>query len=131
MILIIHPEKIPSIALPAGISLRHIYRDFLRYLFKHTQAYFEDRIIDGKQIWNKHRSEMEFILAHPNGWGIREQTFLRTAAVEAGLSDTASASTKIRFVTEAEASVHFCLHRTNLGTRLQVCTLLLLPLPTW
>jgi hypothetical protein len=63
---------------------------------------------------------MEVIIAHPNGWGIREQTFLRSAAVAAGFSTTDQASTKVRFVSEAEASVHFCIHHTNLGTVLKV-----------
>ena len=63
---------------------------------------------------------MEVVIAHPNGWGIREQTFLRGAAVEAGFAGTNNARTNIRFVTEAEASVHFCVYHTNLGERLKV-----------
>jgi hypothetical protein len=107
-------------ALPPGVSLQQVYSDFLGYLLQHTQTYFEDRIVDGRHIWQKYRSTMQFIIAHPNGWGIREQTFLRSAAVKAGLATTDSAHTNIRFVTEAEASVHFCIYHTNLGSRLQV-----------
>ncbi|CEL62443.1 hypothetical protein RSOLAG1IB_04799 [Rhizoctonia solani AG-1 IB] len=62
---------------------------------------------------------MEVIIAHPNGWGIREQAFLRSVAVAAGFSTADQAPTKVRFVTEAEASVHFCIHHTNLGTVLK------------
>ncbi|KAB5593091.1 Heat shock protein HSP70 [Ceratobasidium theobromae] len=105
--------------LPPGVPLRQIYSDFLGYLLKHTQLYFEDRILDGKQIWEKYKPTMEVIIAHPNGWGIREQTFLRTAAVEAGFADPDKASSRIRFVTEAEASVHYCIHHTNLGNQLK------------
>jgi len=105
--------------LPSGVSLRQVYSDFLGYLLKHTRSFFEDRIIDGKQIWESYQPTMEVVIAHPNGWSIREQTFLRSAAVEAGFTDKAAAPTKIRFVTEAEASVHFCIHHTNLGNRLQ------------
>ncbi|KAG9126354.1 hypothetical protein FRC07_003747 [Ceratobasidium sp. 392] len=105
-------------ALPNGVSLRQIYTDFLRYLFKHTRTFFEDRIVDGRLIWENYRSRMEVVIAHPNGWGIREQAFLRAVAVDAGLA-LASSSHKIRFVTEAEASVHFCIYHTNLGNRLQ------------
>ncbi|KAG8792440.1 hypothetical protein FRC12_006087 [Ceratobasidium sp. 428] len=64
---------------------------------------------------------MEVVIAHPNGWGIREQTLLREAAVDAGFTSSSSPH-KIRFVTEAEASVHFCINRTNLGNCLQVGT---------
>ncbi|GAB1520866.1 hypothetical protein RhiTH_003955 [Rhizoctonia solani] len=105
--------------LPPGVSLLRVYSDFLGYLIRHTQTFFEDRIIDGRLIWQKHRPSMQFIIAHPNGWGIREQAFLRTAATNAGLVTNATAATCIRFVTEAEASVHFCIYHTNLGSRLK------------
>ncbi|KAG8712280.1 hypothetical protein FRC11_000550 [Ceratobasidium sp. 423] len=62
---------------------------------------------------------MEVIIAHPNGWGIREQTFLRKVAVDAGLSTSDQAQRNIRFLTEAEASVHFCIYHTNLGNRFE------------
>jgi hypothetical protein len=71
---------------------------------------------------------MEVVIAHPNGWGIREQTFLRAAAVDAGFASASAAPSKIRFVTEAEASVHFCIYHTNLGSRLQVRSNLMLQL---
>ncbi|KAL5632506.1 hypothetical protein ACGC1H_005453 [Rhizoctonia solani] len=101
--------------LPPGVSLRQIYSDFLGYLLKHTKTYFEDRILDGKSIWERHSPDMEVIIAHPNGWGLREQQFLRSATIAAGFSTPDQASSKVRFVTEAEASVHFCIHHTNLG----------------
>ncbi|KAH7325425.1 hypothetical protein B0J17DRAFT_681320 [Rhizoctonia solani] len=106
-------------ALPPGVSIAQIYTDFLDYLLKHTKEFFEDRILDGKAIWERYSPEMEIVIAHPNGWGIREQTFLRKVAVDAGLSTTDKAHRNIRFLTEAEASVHFCIHHTNLGNRLQ------------
>ncbi|KAJ1303450.1 hypothetical protein OPQ81_011639 [Rhizoctonia solani] len=105
--------------LPHGVTLRQIYSDFLGYLLKHTRAFFEDRILDGKQIWERYSPTMEVVIAHPNGWGIREQAFLRSAAVSAGFATADLAPAKVRFVTEAEASVHFCIHHTNLGTVLQ------------
>ncbi|KAG9125789.1 hypothetical protein FRC07_006216 [Ceratobasidium sp. 392] len=108
--------------LPNGISLRQIYSDFLGYLLKHTRSFFEDRIIDGQLIWKDYQPLMEVVIAHPNGWGLREQTFLRAAAVDAGLASASSAQAKIRFVTEAEASVHFCIYHTNLGNRIQAGT---------
>jgi hypothetical protein len=100
-------------------ALSQIYADFLRYLLQHTQQFFKERILDGRNIWQTYRPDMEVIIAHPNGWGIREQTFLRTAAVMAGLTSTAQASNNVHFVTEAEASVHFCMHYTTLGSHLK------------
>ncbi|CAE6486277.1 unnamed protein product, partial [Rhizoctonia solani] len=114
-------------ALPLGVNLKQIYSDFLKYLLKHTQAYFEDRVLDGKKIWEKYSPKMEVVIAHPNGWYCREQTFLRSAAVTAGLASEDTASSRIRFVTEAEASVHFCIHYANMknvlktGTSFGVC----------
>jgi hypothetical protein len=102
------------------VTLSQIYSDFLGYLLKHTKIFFEDRVLDGKQIWARYSPTMEVVIAHPNGWGIREQTFLRSAAVAAGFSNTEQALGKIRFLTEAEASVHFCIHNTNLGNVLKV-----------
>jgi hypothetical protein len=63
---------------------------------------------------------MDVIIAHPNGWGIREQTFLRTAAVTAGFTSVEQASSQVHFVTEAEASVHFCTYYTTLRNQLKV-----------
>ncbi|CEL62427.1 hypothetical protein RSOLAG1IB_04783 [Rhizoctonia solani AG-1 IB] len=106
-------------SLPPGVPLRKVYSDFLGYLLLNTESYFEDRVVDGKRIWQRYSPEMEVIIAHPNGWGIREQTFLRNAAIDAKLVVSSQATRKIRFVTEAEASVHFCIYHTNLGNRLQ------------
>ncbi|KAL5632499.1 hypothetical protein ACGC1H_005447 [Rhizoctonia solani] len=114
-------------ALPPGVNLEQIYSDFLRYLLKHTKAYFEDRVLDGKYIWERYSPKMEVVVAHPNGWGLREQQFLRSATIAAGLAGEDTASSKVRFVTEAEASVHFCIHHANVknvlkpGTSFGVC----------
>ncbi|KAG8731399.1 hypothetical protein FRC11_004265, partial [Ceratobasidium sp. 423] len=101
--------------LPPGVTLRQIYSDFLGYLLNHTRVFFEERVVDGRQIWGRYSPTMEVVIAHPNGWGIREQAFLRSAAVAAGFSTTGQASSRIRFVTEAEASVQFCIYNSNLS----------------
>ncbi|CAE6435925.1 unnamed protein product [Rhizoctonia solani] len=111
--------------LPPGVSIRQVYTDFLGYLLKHTKEYFEDRILDGKLIWGRYNSHMEVVIAHPNGWGIREQAFLRKVAVDAGFATSEKAQKNIRFLSEAEASVHFCIHHTNLGNRLQASRLIM------
>ncbi|KAG8759784.1 hypothetical protein FRC11_001447, partial [Ceratobasidium sp. 423] len=118
----LYPDKIKTRVgkdLPPGVSLEQIYSDFLGYLLEYTRTHFEDHILDGKDIWQKFSPEMEVVLAHPNGWGIREQAFLRSAVIRAGLLTTDRALSQVRFVAEAEASVHFCIHHANLGSRLQ------------
>jgi hypothetical protein len=107
-------------ALPPGISLIQIYSDFLSYLLKHTQAFVERRILLGRHMWEKYNSTMQITIAHPNGWGTPEQDFLRKAIVNTGFVSEDSASNQVHFVTEAEASVHYCLHHSNLNRKLQV-----------
>ncbi|CAE6537632.1 unnamed protein product [Rhizoctonia solani] len=105
--------------LPFSVSLRQVYSDFLGYLLQRTQTYFEDHISGGKQIWKQYKPTMEVVLAHPNGWGIREQSTLRSAAVEAGFTSADDAATLIHFVHEAEASVHFCVLYSDIRSQLE------------
>ncbi|CAE6493330.1 unnamed protein product [Rhizoctonia solani] len=120
----LHPESMRNEhglnldPLPNGISLLRVYSDFLGYLIRHTQPFFEDRVMNGRELWQKYRPKIEFCIAHPNGWGIREQAFLRTAATNAGLVTNATAASCLRFVTEDEALIHFCIYDSNLGSRL-------------
>ncbi|KAG8753216.1 hypothetical protein FRC11_007606 [Ceratobasidium sp. 423] len=105
--------------LPPGVTKDQVYTDFLKYLFQHTEKFFKDIIVDGKVLWPRHRSNMEFVIAHPNAWSTREQAFLRKVATQAGLVNASNASTNVRFVTEAEASVLYCLYDSNLADRLK------------
>ncbi|QRW21803.1 heat shock protein 70 kDa 12A [Rhizoctonia solani] len=91
------------------------------YIFEQTKICFEDRIIDGKSIWEKYMSTMQIVIGHPNGWSNREQAFLRNAAVKCGVFNTSQSTIakNISFVTEAEASVHYCIQHTNLSTELK------------
>ncbi|KAH7333023.1 hypothetical protein B0J17DRAFT_677276 [Rhizoctonia solani] len=105
--------------LPSGVSLLTIYTDFMAYLLKHTREFFESRIIDGQRVWAAHHEDMTLIIAHPNGWGAKEQNFLRQAAVAANYVSSSKVNSQVRFVTEAEASVHFCLAHGNLQNYLK------------
>ena len=52
----------------------------------------------------------EFVLTHPNGWEGPQQSMMRTAAVQAGLIlDNEDGHSRLSFVTEGEASLHFCV----------------------
>ncbi|KAH7339939.1 hypothetical protein B0J17DRAFT_657366 [Rhizoctonia solani] len=106
--------------LPKGVPLSQIYSEFMGYLFKQTKSYFEDHIVDGRNIWERYIPAMEVIIAHPNGWHTREQSFMRNAAVECGVFNPpgSTIAKNIQFVTEAEASVHYCIQHTNLSGRL-------------
>ncbi|CAE6438742.1 unnamed protein product [Rhizoctonia solani] len=113
-------------ALPFGVSLRQVYSDFLGYLLKHTELYFEERIIDGSQIWEKYKPTMEIVMSHPNGWGIREQLFLRDVAVSAGYTTSQIAPKSIRFITDLEASAYCCLFNAGITSKFQTGDIFLL-----
>ncbi|EUC60684.1 heat shock 70 kDa protein 12A [Rhizoctonia solani AG-3 Rhs1AP] len=105
--------------LPPGVSLNRIYSDFLGYLLKHTKAFVEKRMAHGKEVWEKYKPTMEVVIAHPNGWSTSEQAFLREAAIDSGFVDLNKASKQVQFVTEAEASIHYCVHHSSLSNKLQ------------
>jgi hypothetical protein len=116
----LHPEtmcakhNIKISSLPPNLSIEQVYADFLGYLLRHTESFFVEKNIDGLSIWSELRSSMEFVIAHPNGWDLREQSLLRKAAVKAGLvGSQRQAEDRISFVTEAEASVHFVLFSSD------------------
>ncbi|CAE6411041.1 unnamed protein product, partial [Rhizoctonia solani] len=113
--------------LPSRLTMERVYTDFMKYLFANTEAYFKDRILRGEALWSVYRHEMEFVIAHPNAWSTKQQAFLRKVAIKAGLVNENNAQKQVRFVTEAEASVHYCLHESTLmdhfevGTNFAVC----------
>ena len=56
-------------------------------------------------------NDIEFILSHPKGWEGQQQSEMRRAAIDAGLVNANEAPDRISFVTEGEASLHFCLNK--------------------
>jgi hypothetical protein len=120
----LHPETTESLShppppLPAGQSIGKIYVDLLRYLFKHALKYFLEHELDGANLWKMLGPTCSFVIAHPNGWHTHEQDMLRAAAIRASLVDAASADDRVRFVTEAEASVHFIAWYSRLDQKLE------------
>ena len=56
------------------------------------------------------QDQIDFVLPHPNGWGVSQQSEMRRAAVLADLiSDTTAGHARLSFVTEGEASLHFSI----------------------
>ncbi|KAM6497412.1 hypothetical protein JOM56_007885 [Amanita muscaria] len=84
-----------------------VFGDFLRYLFQSTKKY-----IMGSELWSWDSVERNtyFVLSHPNGWEGKQQSQMRKAAIAAGLVDESEASERVSFVSEGEASLHFCLN---------------------
>ncbi|KAJ3521281.1 hypothetical protein NMY22_g12377 [Coprinellus aureogranulatus] len=95
-------------ALPPNKSVVQVIADFMRYLFECSESYI--RQTHGEQLWASVEASITYVLTHPNGWGGQQQAHMRRAAILAGLvPDTDEGSSKIIFVTEGEASLHFCL----------------------
>ncbi|KAF9047813.1 hypothetical protein BJ165DRAFT_1527075 [Panaeolus papilionaceus] len=106
--------KIP--ALPPGKTSIVLFADFLRYLYKCARSYIEERHANGAEIWRSLQADSHFVLTHPNGWEGAQQSQMRHAAILAGLiKDDAAGHSRISFLSEGEASLHFCV-RSDLTT---------------
>ena len=103
----------PSVAdelppLPLNKTVVEVFADFLRYLLECASSYIQDTHANGPDLWNSVESHIDFVLSHPNGWEGTQQNEMRRAAVLAGLvPDNASDHSRLSFVTEGEASLHF------------------------
>ena len=110
-----------STDLPVGRTIVDLFSDFMRYLFDSTKALFISSDQNGEHRWNSVSRNIELVLTHPNGWGGPQQSQLRTAAVRAKIvPDTPEGHARVHFVTEGEASFHFCATHTQTGENLKV-----------
>lgn len=106
-----------KVELPKGKSIEDVLGEFLRYLFNCTHDFFVQSMNQGERRWNEVRSRVVIVLSHPNSWQQQQQDILRQAVILAGLlSPQEAQSDRLRFVSEGEASLHFCLqHKGMLG----------------
>lgn len=102
-------HKIPP--LPRGKSAIDVFADFLRYLHQCARSFIEETHANGVELWRNLKHRTEFVLTHPNGWEGAQQSMMRTAALQAGLihAGPSEGQSDISFVTEGEASLHFCV----------------------
>ncbi|KAF8333722.1 hypothetical protein F5887DRAFT_1080066 [Amanita rubescens] len=95
--------------LPLNKTVIDVFGDLLKYLYKSAMDYIQER--QGVKIFESVGANIDFVLSHPNGWEGKQQLDMRRAAIAAGLvKDMPEASKRISFVTEGEASLHFCLN---------------------
>ena len=79
-------------------------------MYQSTQQYIRER--QGNKILESVGADVDFVLSHPNGWEGKQQSEMRSAAIAAGLvADMTEGLERISFVTEGEASLHFCLNK--------------------
>ncbi|KAF7799778.1 hypothetical protein EIP86_011020 [Pleurotus ostreatoroseus] len=96
--------------LPEHKTAVDVFGDFLSYLFRCTHSFIVDTHANGHALWRAVENDIQFVLSHPNGWEGAQQTKMRRAAVLGGLiPDTDEGKSRIRFVTEGEASLHACV----------------------
>ncbi|PVF93790.1 hypothetical protein CPB86DRAFT_789732 [Serendipita vermifera] len=107
-----NPRSFEVPPLPDGVNLKKVYSDFIKYLYMHTRNFFGDLMPNGANIWTRLQSKILIIFCHPNGWDISQQAFLSQAAVEAGIVVQEDTDSRIEFVTEGEASVHYAVAHT-------------------
>ncbi|KAL8277737.1 hypothetical protein RQP46_009859 [Phenoliferia psychrophenolica] len=100
--------------LPKNVSLGTIYRDWFKWLVKAVQQFYEETNADGDLLWQKLSAKMEFVVAHPNSYGLAEQSILRKALESASLIKKGDdvGEQRLGFVTEAEGSVYFGLEHS-------------------
>jgi len=96
---------------PSGKNVVQVFSDFLGYLMDCTEKYIKETYATvTEEVWATLRRDMVIVLAHPNGWGGAQQQQMRRSAVLAKLiPDTASGHDRVFFVTEGEASLHYCI----------------------
>nr|GAT51910.1 predicted protein [Mycena chlorophos] len=98
------PAHIP--ALPDSVSVEEIYADFLAYIKSNLRAYFTETRPNGSETWDALFPSMTVVLSTPNGWEGAQQQIMREATITAELVDSAGGS-RVQFVTEAEAAIHY------------------------
>ena len=101
-------QKIPP--LPPNKQAVDVLADFLRYMYTCARTYIQESHANGTDLWTSIEDEIQFIITHPNGWEGIQQTQIRNACVKAGLvPDGTTGRSRIAFVTEGEASLHFAI----------------------
>lgn len=101
--------KLPP--LPTGKNVVQVFADFLGYLMLCTETFIKETYsIVTDDVWKTLQTDMVIVLAHPNGWEGAQQNQMREAAILAKIiPNTPSAHERVVFVSEGEASLHFCV----------------------
>ncbi|KAJ6580173.1 hypothetical protein DFH09DRAFT_325777 [Mycena vulgaris] len=105
--------KIPP--LPYRKRITEVLADFLLYLFESAKTFIQETHPNGPDLWLSLENNIQFVMAHPNGWEGKQQSQMRIAAGMAGLISESDEQDRLRFVTEGEASLHFCI-QNGLGS---------------
>jgi len=113
-------SKIPP--LPPNKTVVQVFADFFSYMLKCASSSIQDTHANGPDLWDSVKDDIHYILSHPNGWEGPEQNQMRRAAIVAGLiPDKPAGHSRVEFVTEGEASLHFVIRNGVLADAMEVC----------
>jgi hypothetical protein len=103
------PTDEPLPDLPPNKSIVQVFGDYLRYLYECTRNFIQETHASGGRLWTSLEGRAEIVLTHPNGLEGAQQAQMRRAAVHGGLiPDNPDGHSRIHFVREGEASLHYC-----------------------
>ncbi|KAI0313393.1 hypothetical protein OF83DRAFT_1175706 [Amylostereum chailletii] len=113
--------SIPTPTLPPSRDVIGIFADFYRYMYDRAKAYIRETNVNGDSLWNSVQGDINIVLSHPNGWGGPQQNAMRRAAIMAGMvPDTLAGKERITFVSEGEASFHYCVSKGLMADAVEV-----------
>lgn len=113
--------------LPLNKTVNEVFADFLRYLLECASSYIQSTHANGADLWSSVKNQIDFVLSHPNGWEGTQQSEMRKAAVLAGLiPDNVNGHSRLSFVTEGEASLHFSIQNGLPSGAMKVGSIILL-----
>jgi hypothetical protein len=102
--------------LPEGVTVQQAYRDFIQFLYESGRDWFLSTTYDD-DAWERLKDDLVLVFAIPNGWGIPNQHIMRDAVRAAQIPHS-----DVRFISEAEAAVHYALQHSRDRDWLQVGT---------
>ncbi|KAG9044028.1 hypothetical protein FS837_008864 [Tulasnella sp. UAMH 9824] len=113
-------DDAPPIKLPTGRTVTDVFGHFLKYMYDCVKTHIITTHVDGPRLWSSLNDSTHFVLSHPNGWEAHQQGEMRDAAILARLvPDTPEGHGRVEFVTEGEASFHWCIDKGAASGALQ------------
>ncbi|KAG9044030.1 hypothetical protein FS837_008866, partial [Tulasnella sp. UAMH 9824] len=111
----------PLVDLPPGRTVTDVFGEFLKYMYDCVQAHIINTQVDGQELWSSLNGTAHFVLSHTNGWRFYQQGEMRKAAIRGGLVPaTPEGHERVEFVTEGEASFHWCVDKGSASAALEV-----------
>ncbi|KZV77357.1 hypothetical protein PENSPDRAFT_679530 [Peniophora sp. CONT] len=120
----IDASRVVDVKLPLGKDVGGVIADFYGYLYQCAREHIKHALTAlGELIWDSVKDNIFFVLSHPNSWEGAQQEIMRAAAVKAKLVNEEDSRTRISFVTEGEASMHFCITDGQLAASIKASRL--------